>query len=175
MSFEFHCEILKAIAREMKPNVYVELGICGGSTFNAVAPFSSEAYAVDIAIGMPKAILQGEKYKPFVMKTEEFAKKWKEDIKKEIDLIFIDADHSKEAVYNDIMNFWPYLKTDSGLMVLHDMWPPSSKYVDPGYCGDGFLVKQKIKKELPDLEFVSLPLQYGLGVMRKAGKDWRNG
>lgn len=175
--WEFHTEILRTIARQMGPRVYVELGVHEAHTLNAVIPYAAEIYACDIKSFSTHIPAQyAGRVRDFSgTRTDEFAVKWKNDIGQEIDLIFIDADHSKESVYKDIMNFWPYLKTDTGLMVLHDMWPPSPKYVDQGYCGDGFLVKQKIKKELPDLEFISLPLQYGLGIMRKVGKDWRNG
>jgi predicted O-methyltransferase YrrM len=179
VSYEFHTEILRNIAREMRPAVYVELGVFMGDTLNAVLPYvEGKAYACDIYDKFVPNVLPQFKYRLqdfSLTTTDTLAEKWTNEIKADIDLIFIDADHSKESVYKDIMNFWPFLKEDRGLMVLHDMWPPSVRYVDPGYCGDGFLVKNKIKRELPDLEFVSLPLQYGLGIMRKVGKDWRNG
>lgn len=174
---EFHTEILRTIAREMGPTVYVELGVHEAYTLKAILPFAAEAYACDVKkfshLIPPQYVGRVKDFSGTT--TNDFAEKWKNEIQKDIDLIFIDADHSKEAVYKDISNFWPYLKPDTGLMVLHDMWPPTPSHVDPGYCGDGFLIKNKIKKHFRDLEFISLPLQFGLGIMRKIGKDWRNG
>lgn len=179
MTYEFHTEILRNIARQMRPAVYVELGVFMGDTLNAVLPYvEGKAFACDIHKKFVPNILPQFSYRVedySDINTFDFASIWQDEIKQPIDLIFIDADHSKESVYKDIMNFWPFLKEDTGLMVLHDMWPPSARYVDPGYCGDGFMVKEKIKKELPDLEFISLPLQYGVGIMRKIGKAWQNG
>lgn len=51
----------------------------------------------------------------FVGTSAEAAKK----IKRKFDLIFIDADHSEEAVRQDIALWWPRVKR-GGLMVFHD-------------------------------------------------------
>jgi len=47
--------------------------------------------------------------------------------KQEYDLIFLDADHSYEAVKQDIALWWPRLK-DGGIMAFHDYHPEHSYF-----------------------------------------------
>lgn len=171
----FHSKIIRDIAEEMRPQVYVGLGICGGYTFQAVLPHAVEAYACDIDPNCINSV-QNPKTRFYGMPTDEFAGVWKNEIKKQINLIFIDAGHSKENVFEDATNFYPYLKEDTGLMILHDTWPPDREtYTKPEYCGDGYLAKDKLLARLPNVEMATIPCQYGLTLIRKRGGNWRNG
>ena len=96
------------------------------------------------------------------------------EIKKEIDLIFIDADHSKEAVWEDFQNFYKWLRPNTGILVMHDSWPPNQAYTHPGRCGDCYMAISKVK-QIEDAEVLTLPFQYGLTLVRKVAEDWRNG
>jgi len=53
-----------------------------------------------------------------------------------LDFVFVDADHSTEAVYNDIKAWWPKVK-DTGWIIGHDInWPIVKVVADellPGY------------------------------------------
>jgi hypothetical protein len=53
-----------------------------------------------------------------------------------LDFIFVDADHSTEAVRNDILTWWPKVK-DTGMIIGHDInWPTVQIVADellPGY------------------------------------------
>src|SRR5690606_512334 len=165
-----HSLIIKQIAEEMLPQVYVELGICGGVTFNAVLPSIREvAYACDIGQGVGRVIdSKHPKVKIFDNRSSmEFSRIWNESIKREIDLIFIDADHSRDAVILDAINFYPWLKEDSGLMVLHDTWPPDKLYTSKDRCGDCYRSVSILKKKLNGAEILTIPVQYGLTLIRK--------
>jgi hypothetical protein len=178
MGYEFHTEILRNIAIQMKPAIYVELGVFLGETLNAVLPWvTEEAYACDIYDNFAANIPPDQRHKVHIYsntRTDALAIGWRETVKKPIDLIFIDADHSKEAVVEDILAFLPFLKEDTGLMVLHDMWPPDRGQTAPGFCGDGYLLKPWLNVQ-SELEYCTLPLQYGVGIIRKIGKAWQNG
>lgn len=174
---EFQKAVLEAIARQQTPEVYVELGICDGDTYKSILPYvRSAAYAVDVA---PRVVEEhvtqpsNPKSHPFSMRTDDFSKLWDSEIKKEIDLIFIDADHCKESVWNDFKNFYKWLKPNTGILVMHDSWPPNQMYTDPGRCGDCYMAISKVK-EVEGAEVLTLPFQYGLTLVRKLGEDWRN-
>ena len=46
-----------------------------------------------------------------------------------IDMLFVDADHSKEAVAEDFKSMFPFV-TDQEIIILHDGYPFASR-VDP--------------------------------------------
>lgn len=170
-------EIIKSIAKGLKPNIYVELGIAKAETFNLIHPYvQQEAYAVDCNRGFTQFLTNvSNKLRPYGGTTQQFAQAWERDIRKEIDLIFIDADHKKESVVEDALNFYKWLKPDYGLMILHDSWPPDKEHTSSVYCSDCYLAKEILKDKLVDAEVITLPWEYGLTLIRKKGTDWRNG
>lgn len=162
----------------MRPEVYVELGIAVCGTINRVSPHASEVYAVDAGVSCAINIADKEKVKFYGEYTTKFADRWREEIKKPVDLIFIDADHSASAVRQDVLNFLPWLKESTGLMLLHDTWPPTREHANPSNCGDCYLIKPWLTElsKMENLEVCTIPTQYGLTLIRKRGKiDWREG
>lgn len=168
-----HYDVLERIAGGLQPYNYIELGIFRGKTFNLVARHAERAYAVDVA-GAQKYI-KCNHAEFFMGTTQEFSDHWQTKVKQPVDLIFIDADHSKESVLTDVGNFLPWLRPDVGLMVLHDTWPLSREKISPQYSGDCYLAPKTLKKMYSDLEILTLPFLCGLTLIRKPGKDWRNG
>ena len=103
-----HEEFVEFIASYTKPQVYLELGIYDGSTFNRVRPHvKSWAYGVDIKPKIKEEEMATSNSTVYQMSTEQFAEYWNEDIHEDIDLIFIDADHSKGEGLQDVANFCP--------------------------------------------------------------------
>ena len=172
----FHKNVIRDIAQEMRPAVYVELGVLGGDTFKTILPYTSCAFACDVS---PESREHVEPNNPKVrfygMTTDDFADIWKNEIRLEVDMIFIDACHNEKNVTRDAQNFYQFLKQDTGLMFLHDTWPPNIAEVDPNRCGDAYLSKKKLLSTLDNCEMVTLPCQYGLSIIRKVGDNWRNG
>jgi predicted O-methyltransferase YrrM len=168
-----HESFIEFLASYVKPQVYVELGVYDGSTFDRVRPHVEDwSYGVDLKPRMDD--LDGTDFTVYKMSTQEFSKLWNEDIHEDIDLMFIDADHSKEAVLKDVDNFWSYLKDDTGLLLLHDTWPLNKYQTQVGFSGDCYLATLEIKKKYK-CELLTIPVPYGLSVIRKVGGDWRNG
>lgn len=171
-----HEEFVNMLAIQLKPAIYVELGIYHFNCFNKISPLvRGKAYAVDIADNRRLLVKHGH-VDFHCCTTTEFYSTWSNEIKKEIDLIFIDADHSKDSVLQDVKNFLPWLREDIGVMVLHDTWPLNKKQTAPEYSGDCYLVPKILKEKLGNnIELFTLPTPYGLTLIRKPGDNWRNG
>ncbi len=86
------------------------------------------------------------------------------------DVVFIDADHSADAVIQDVIHVLPHVN-EHGLILLHDTFPVDITYTDPGYCGDSYKVPEQLTANCPDIEFVTLPYHPGLTVIRKRSKQ----
>jgi hypothetical protein len=168
----FHADFVKLIAHEMKPAIYVELGIGDATTLNAVAGHCGASYAVDIAPGVMQ--YQKDNIKSFCMTTDSFHEEWDKNIRTEIDLIFVDACHKSDYVFRDVINFYPWLKKDTGIMILHDTWPPNLTYAGPEHCDDAYKATSRLSGILPDCELMTIPLEVGLTLIRRRGDDWRN-
>lgn len=105
-------------------------GFKGGSAWT-MAQTAKSVFTIDTFKGNDAGTIQDDNYDQlpkylkaveglsnvdyFVGTSAEAAKK----IKRKFDLIFIDADHSEEAVRQDIALWWPRVKR-GGLMVFHD-------------------------------------------------------
>lgn len=176
-----HHAIIEAIASHMKPKVYVELGIAVCGTLNRVAPHAEEIYAVDAGVSCAINIQDKDRVRFYGEYTTTFAERWNKEIRKGIDLIFIDADHSAASVQKDVENFLPWLNPSTGLMLLHDTWPPTPEHANPSNCGDCYLIKPWLRNLNfnllggHDFEVCTIPTQYGLTLIRSIGKDWREG
>ncbi len=171
-----HEDLVEEIAKQLKPSIYVELGVFQLECFNRVVRHvKQKAFAIDIkdnSIYMDP----GPERSFHRCSTEEFSSTWHNEIKLDIDMIFIDADHSKDAVLQDVKNFLPFLKEDSGIMLLHDTWPLNKQQTAPGYSGDCYKVTKTLKEKLGNhIELITLPVPYGLTLIRKVGDNWRNG
>jgi predicted O-methyltransferase YrrM len=88
------------------------------------------------------------------MDTQEFFAQNKETF----DLIFIDADHSFEAVRADFYGAMDILNP-GGLLVLHDTDPENDALMADGYCGDSYrIVTEFLFREANSYAFITLPL-----------------
>ena len=163
-----HIIIVKEVARGLHKagflKRYLELGIRQGNCFNEVAPLSTEAYAVDIKNSY-KHIKRNKNLVWKHMKTEEFLKN--HDAKRKFDLVFIDADHTHEGSLNDFKLVFP-LVNDNGIILLHDSYPPSEEFAQPGYCWDSYKTAVYIRNNFnKECEIATLPFYYGISVVRK--------
>lgn len=153
---DWHRSFLANLARRMKPQCYVELGLGDNPAIVQVSEFCNEAYGVDKTRGShevsPNAII-------IVMTTDEFFDGPGKTITPP-DLVFIDADHRKEQVLKDLANV-AAICADNCVVVLHDTFPESAMYTDPGYCADSY----KVPDEIP-WEHVTLPVPPGLTICR---------
>lgn len=152
----------------LRPKIYVELGLYQCELFNRVIPFADKLIGVDIAPEAGKFMKRSLKSEFVCLSTDEFAKLAKKNCLK-IDMLFIDANHSKESVERDFRSFFP-LVSDQGVILLHDSFPRNKQFTDPGYCGDGYKAIEKLTKSAKDYEMVTIPRHPGLTLCRKRSK-----
>ena len=162
-----HVNMVKAIAvglnRAGVLNRYLELGIRKGPCFNAVAPLSKEAYAVDIN-DCYKFIKGNKNLFWYHGTTTKFLTN--HDKRKKFDLVFIDADHKHKSSLSDFRQVLP-LVNDNGLILFHDTYPTCEELTTTSYCGDTYKTAEFIRKNYPEYEFITLPFYYGISIFRK--------
>ncbi|MHC4397446.1 MAG: class I SAM-dependent methyltransferase [Planctomycetota bacterium] len=162
-------ELLVFLAKLLRPHTYVELGIRRGYTFNLISPLVQRAVGVDIMR------LPGVKSRKNVEMHYCFSSTFIEQWIDPIDFLFIDADHNKEAVLSDVRGLLPYVTPDTGLIFLHDTYPPSKRFLGDHRCSNAWeAARELFKKE--GLEIVTIPGGTGLSILRKVDKflHWRN-
>ena len=115
------------------PNIenksYLELGINDNANFNKIK--SKNKLSVDIN---GSAMFTGT--------TDDFFKNL--DQKEKFDIIFIDANHDYDYVMRDFNNAVHHCNE---WILIHDMIPPSKKYIQSKFCSDSYkLLKFFIEK-----------------------------
>ncbi|MFA3783812.1 glycosyltransferase [Melioribacteraceae bacterium 4301-Me] len=167
----WHEDFIVYLASQFRPKIYVELGLYHCELFNKMIPFAEILIGVDISPEARKWMTISEKTTFINSSTDQFA----EALKRNpifIDLLFIDADHSKESVLKDFWNFFPFVN-DQGLILLHDTYPKNIHYTDKRYCGDAYLAVEELKKYQNEFgfELTTIPIHPGLSIIRKRKKQ----
>jgi len=156
-------QLMIELVKLYEPETYCEVGLQYGYTFNQIAPLVKRAVGVDIAIS--KRIKRRKNMELFEMSSAEFAKIWKDGI----DLLFIDADHSRDAVLEDVRNLSIFVPECHGLILLHDTHPNAPHLLNPGRCNDAWRAARYIHEVLVEFEIVTLPGPHaGLSILRKS-------
>ena len=153
------------LVKLFKPGTYVELGVKRGFIFNRISPLVQKAVAVD-SCGF-KGVNASDNVAFFHMTTDEFATIWEGTI----DMLFIDADHSKRQVLKDIDNMLPFIRDYTGLILLHDTYPINEPLTQDGYCSNAWEAAHEIRvtpRYFSQVEIVTLPGPFfGLSILRK--------
>jgi hypothetical protein len=102
----------------------------------------------------------------YVMSTNKFFDTI--DPSKKYDIIFIDADHEKSAVKNDILNALKHLN-DFGCIVCHDINPKSEMYLAPRYCNNAWETWAELRSTNSEIEMYALDVDM-TGVIRKGSQ-----
>lgn len=158
---EFKALIVE-LAKLFKPDTYVEIGARFGYVFNSVSRYARRSVAVDI-IKMDKVDKRPDT-DIYQMTSQDFASIWKDPI----DMLFIDADHSADAVLKDFVALSKFVRKDTGLILLHDTYPVNERLIADDRCGDAWKVAKLIHNEFKDFEIVTLPGPWaGLSIIRK--------
>ncbi len=161
----WHVEFILHLASILRPRTYVELGLYQCELFNRMIPHAENLIGVDMAIEAGAHMKKSSKTRFINCSTDEFCLAAKsEGI--EIDLLFIDANHSYESVKNDFLGFFPMVK-DGGLIVLHDGYPKDLKHIGSGYCGDGYKAIDELTRVAQGYEMMTIPVHPGLTLARK--------
>jgi hypothetical protein len=153
------------LAKLFKPSVYVELGVKKCYTFNRMLPYVKKGIGIDIKDCSNFIDKREYNWEFHHCNSIEFAKKYKGP---EIDLLFIDADHSCKSVLEDINTMQPFVRPWTGLVLLHDTYPVEPGLLQKGYCHDAWKAANTIWSRMDCWEIVTLPGPWaGLSILRK--------
>jgi predicted O-methyltransferase YrrM len=161
----WHEEFIVHLAKIIRPEVYVELGLYRCGLFNKMIPFAGQLYGVDINAEAKKFLKKSSNSTFYQMRTIEFAEKIKEKSIL-IDMLFIDADHSKKSVLEDFHAFFPFVRPH-GLILIHDTHPRNKDFLTSDCCYDGYQAIQELSNQTSNYELVTLPIHPGLTLIRK--------
>lgn len=162
----WHEDFIVNLAKVLKPRVYCELWLYKCELFNRMVPLVWSAIWVDMSPDPLKYMRRDKRISFLEMSTDEYYEKIKDD-SPFIDLLFIDADHSKESVLRDFQNFFPLVK-DQWIILLHDGFPKSKDFAQRWtYCGDCYLAIEELSKKTNGYEMVTIPVHPGLTICRK--------
>ena len=164
-SLDWHESFIVHLASIIRPKVYVELGLYQCAVFNQIIPYTEKLIGVDIEPSAGKYMTGSPKTLFVCASTQEFAHSIQSNPFL-IDLLFIDADHSKESVLSDFRNIFPFV-SPHGLILLHDTHPGNAALLDPNYCGTGYEAIAELSSENKDYEMVTIPVSPGLTICRK--------
>lgn len=162
---DWHVSFIEHLAKVVRPKVYVELGLYQCELFNRIIPFAEKLIGVDISEDAGKYMNASAKSKFICASTNEFAKILLKQLL-QIDLLFIDADHSKEAVSEDFRNLFPFV-SPHGLILLHDTHPGDESLISPQYCGTAYAAITELSQNNSEYELVTIPVSPGLTICRK--------
>ena len=161
----WHVAFIEHLAAIARPGNYVEFGLYECELFNRITPYANRLIGVDMNVHSGQYMKKSSKAEFWNMTTQEFAHKLKQN-PFTIDMIFIDADHSCDSVWNDFWNILPYI-SPHGLILLHDAHPGEANLIDAGYCGDGYLTIDNLSRQRDEFEMMTLPFSPGLAICRK--------
>lgn len=162
----WHEDFIVNLVSLIRPKVYVELGLYHCALFNRILPFADQLVGVDISTDAGNYMQNSPKTRFFNGTTQEYAKELAVN-PLEIDMLFIDADHSKEAVLQDFKDFFLYV-VPHGLILLHDTHPGNEQMIQPEWCGTAYLAIDELLREVgSSYELMTIPLSPGLTICRK--------
>jgi len=164
-SLDWHVDFIAELARVMRPAVYLELGIFQAEVLNTVAPYAGQAIGLDIAPGAAAFVRRAPNVRFVCATTDSFVAEMRES-GLEIDMLFIDADHSAEAVVRDFDNYFPLVR-QQGLILLHDTHPGTAQLTEPGWCGDAYRAVEELQRRSAGFEMMTIPKSPGLTLCRK--------
>jgi predicted O-methyltransferase YrrM len=161
---EVHTDMIVQIVKSVNCKNYLELGVYDGATLEKVSKVVPRVIGVDI-VDFRKDKTIGEFHQT---STQNFLNNFNEIV----DVIFIDADHSFEAVKLDFKASLKNLN-EFGIIILHDTDPISEKYISREHCEDSYKIIDWIKAEYPDMDVFTFPIsEAGLTVVKRS-KDRR--
>jgi len=162
---KWHLDFIVHLASILKPKKYLEVGIHHCGLFNKMIPFADNLLGVDINPASVTFMDKSNKVKFYNSTSVNFFEEAIERNEK-YDFIFIDADHSKDAVKLD---FYMSMKclSDQGILVLHDTFPINEAATSRERCDDGYLAIEELGQVVSDYELVTIPIHPGITICRK--------
>ena len=166
---KWHINFILHLVSVLKPESYLEVGIFRCGLFNQVVPFADQLVGVDIDANAGKYMKVISKCKFVNSSSLDFFEQ-QIAIGRKFDFIFIDGDHSKEAVEADFLAAFEVL-SDNGIMLLHDTYPLNITATTKERCDDGYLAIDKLSRLTDRWEMMTIPIHPGLTLCRKRFKQ----
>ena len=157
-----HIEVIDNIAKWLKPERYLEIGVYQGLCLDRIQEHAKECYAVDVNF-----MRKNFKNNVFCFETtsDNFFNMITKDLK--FDMVFIDGDHNKDQVYKDFINVKDRV-IDDGFVFLHDSYPINEHMLHPSLCENSWEAVRDIKSQFyTEWEILTLPFNPGLTMMKK--------
>ena len=145
-------DVINYLIKTYKYKRFLEIGVREGSIFRVDCDHKD---GVDIDVN------SDANYK---MSSDKFF----EEIPKDqmYDIIFIDGEHEKSAVFRDIINSFKHLNP-GGTILCHDINPPEEWYLETTYCNNAWETWAELRSTREDLEMFSLNVNMGPGIIRR--------
>lgn len=147
-------EFIVHLARLVKPKVFVKLGLFHCALFNRVVPYAEKSIGVDIQPEAGNYMKQSQDTRFVKGTTQEFAQEL-EINPLQINMLFIDADHSKTAVKQAFRELLPFI-APHGLVLLHDSHRETAD-----------ILKPELERDAQSYELMTIPISQGLTLCRK--------
>lgn len=165
VGLNWHEDFIVHLASLVRPKVYVELGLFQCALFNRIIPYAERLIGVDISAEAGQYMHHSLNARFVKATTQEFAKELEEK-PLQINMLFIDADHSKAAVLQDFQDFFPFV-APHGLILLHDTHPENEAMMQPGLSGTACQAVEILSKDTGGYELMTIPVTPGLTICRK--------
>ncbi len=165
VNHKWHQDFILHLVSIMRPANYLEVGIYRCGLFNRILPFASKLTGIDLSPESGKFMVSSPKAKFVCSDSVSYAKRLKE-AGETFDFIFIDADHSEQAVQGDFSHYVELLRPH-GLILLHDTHPIDDLATSQARCGDGYLAIDRFSRQTDVWEIMTIPLHPGLTLCRK--------
>jgi len=164
----WHEDFIVHLGKILRPNIYVELWLYKCQLFNRMIPYSNKLIWVDLSSESWKFMKKSKKTSFINMMTDDYYDIIKNSWIK-IDMLFIDANHSKESVKKDFENYFN-LVSDNWIILLHDWFPKNKEYTKSWYCWDWYIAIEELTKNKNSYEMMTIPLPPWLTLCRKRNK-----
>lgn len=147
-----HRAILCAIAADMRPACFLELGLGTDPCINVVAQYCVAAFGVDRATD---TLTPPENGRLYAMDTDTFFAT-EASMLPPPDLVFIDADHRLDQVLKDLEGVRK-IAAENCVVAIHDTWPRDIAYTSVEHCADSHKVPGHIIED-----HMTIPVHPGL-------------
>jgi predicted O-methyltransferase YrrM/glycosyltransferase involved in cell wall biosynthesis len=161
----WHEDFIVLLASIVRPRVYVELGIYHCALFNQIIPYAQHLIGVDINPDAERYMQKTANTRFVLASTRDFVKQLESE-GLQVDMLFIDADHAKDAVLQDFCSYLPRV-SPHGLILMHDVHPGNIELTHPEWCGSAYLAAEELSRCTDEYEMMTIPVSPGLALCRK--------
>jgi hypothetical protein len=155
----YYTTIISSIAQQLKPSVYLEVGVFQCVTFNEVSKHANLAIGSDLIESSRNFFSHSNQ--ELVVGDIDVVADFLFNRNLSLGMVFIDANHQKEFVVRDFEALEPFLDRNS-LVIFHDTFPGTREQSAPEFCGDAYLAVPLLREKFPNYSFVTLPIHPGL-------------